>query len=104
MEKMERKINNTETDKAITIPYFAHEGEMFRLEQIIKKLWITVILLILLLVGTNGVWIWYESQFEETTTVTQDTSWDGDGNVVLNGTGEVTYNERSSETDSYENP
>lgn len=78
MEKMERKINNTETDKAITIPYFAHEGEMFRLEQIIKKLWITVILLILLLVGTNGAWIWYESQFEDVV-LTQEATTDRGG-------------------------
>lgn len=91
-------------DKNISIPYIVHEGVMARFERVIKRLWIVIILLIFLLVGTNAGWLWYEAQFEEVTTVTQDTSWDGEGNVVLNGTGEVTYNERSSETDGNENP
>ena len=104
MEKMEQENKSVKTKETTSIPFFVHEGILARFERINKRLWITVILLIILLVGTNAGWIWYESQFEETTTVTQDTSWDGDGNVVLNGTGEVTYNERSSETDGYENP
>ena len=77
------------------IPYFVHEGEMVRMERVVKRLWITVILLIVLLVGTNGAWLWWESQFqyyEETTTVTQDAETDGDGDIVLNGTGEVEIN------------
>ena len=37
---------------------------MARMERVIKKLWVVVILLILLLVGSNACWIWYESQWE----------------------------------------
>lgn len=74
------------------IPYFVHEGEMVRMERIIKRLWITVILLIILLVGTNTVWIVYENQFEyyEETTVSQNAESEGD--IILNGTGEVNVN------------
>ena len=86
------------------VPYLVHEGVLARMERTIKRLWILCIVLIVLFVGTNAGWLYYESQFEETTTVTQSTSWDGDSNVVLNGTGEVTYNERSSETNSNEEP
>lgn len=40
-------------------------------ERTIKRLWIIIILLIVLLVGTNCAWIYYESQFEDAT-ITQD--------------------------------
>lgn len=58
-----------------TVPYIVHEGMMARAERTAKRLWITILLLIVLLVGTNGMWIWYESQFEDCVTtqeVTQD--------------------------------
>ena len=57
------------------VPFIVHEGMMARAERMIKRLWITILLLIVLLVGTNGAWIWYESQFEDCVTtqeVTQD--------------------------------
>ena len=88
----------------VSVPYLVHESVLARMERTIKRLWILCIVLIVLFVGTNAGWLYYESQFEETTTVTQSTSWDGDSNVVLNGTGEVTYNERPSETNSNEEP
>ena len=88
----------------VSVPYLVHESVLARMERTIKRLWILCIVLIVLFVGSNAGWLYYESQFEETTTVTQSTSWDGDSNVVLNGTGEVTYNERSSETNSNEEP
>ena len=47
------------------VPFIVHEGTMARAEITIKRLWITILLLIALLVGTNGAWIWYESQFED---------------------------------------
>lgn len=75
------------------IPYFVHEGEMVRMERIVKRLWITVILLIILLVATNGAWLYFESQweyYEETTTVSQNAESEGD--IILNGTGEVNVN------------
>ena len=46
------------------IPFVAHEKEMERKDRTERRLWIIIILLIVLLVGTNGAWIWYESQFE----------------------------------------
>lgn len=40
-------------------------------ERTIKRLWILIILLVLLLFGTNAAWIYYESQFIDET-VTQE--------------------------------
>lgn len=54
------------------------EAMMARMDRIIKRLWIVILLLIVLLVASNCAWLWYESQFEEevvttTQTVTQHT-------------------------------
>ena len=48
-----------------TVPFIVHEGMMARAERTAKRLWITILLLIVLLVGTNAGWIWYQSQFED---------------------------------------
>ena len=48
-----------------TVPYIVHEGMMARAERTAKRLWITILLLIVLLAGTNAGWIWYQSQFED---------------------------------------
>ena len=46
-----------------SIPYYVAEGMIDRLSATNKRLWVMCILLIVLLVGSNGLWIWYESQF-----------------------------------------
>ena len=68
-----------------TIPYIAHESAMARAERAAKRLWVVIILLIIMLVGTNAAWIWYESQFEvvETTEITQENA-DGYNNYIGN--------------------
>lgn len=67
------------------IPYIVHESAMARTERSAKRLWIVVIVLIVMLVGTNGAWIWYEAQFDvvETTEVVQENS-DGYNNYIGN--------------------
>ena len=74
-----------------TVPYIVHEGTMARAEITIKRLWITILLLIVLLFGSNAGWLWYESQFEETTTTIEAEADDG-GNAVANNNGMVNYN------------
>ena len=55
------------------IPYIAFEGEMARMERIIKRLWVVLIVTIILLVGSNAAWLYYEAQFtDEEWSVTQD--------------------------------
>ena len=69
-------------------------------ERTIKRLWIVVILLIVLLVATNAMWIWYENQYEEAT-ITQDVLQEvetRDGNTIVNGIGDVTYGESATES------
>ena len=63
--------------QAKDVPYIVHEAELARAERTAKRLWITILLLIVLLVGTNGAWIWYQSQLEYSQTtqeVTQESN------------------------------
>ena len=76
-----------------TIPFAAHEGDMVRAERTQKRLWIVILLLIVMLVGSNCAWLWYESQFEvvETTQTIEADATDG-GNAIANSEGSVTVN------------
>lgn len=47
-------------------------------ERTIKRLWIVILLLIVLLVGTNVAWLVYESSFEEITTTEQTVTQESD--------------------------
>ena len=81
------------------VPYIVHESEMARLERIIKRQFILIIIAICFLVGTNAYWIWFESQFEEVVTTTEKevtqkvNSDDGDATindgVHINGNGDA---------------
>ena len=68
------------------IPYFAHEGEMSRMERANKRLWIVILVLIVCLVGSNVGWLIYESQFTDVVTTTEiEAEQDGDYNFVSGG-------------------
>lgn len=55
------------------VPYIVHESAMARMERTIKRLWIALILVICLLVATNGAWLLWESQWEVVETeITQE--------------------------------
>lgn len=70
----------------VMIPYFAHEGEMSRMERANKRLWIVIIILIVCLVGSNVGWLIYESQFSEVVTTTEiEAEQDGSYNFVSGG-------------------
>ena len=73
------------------VPYIVYEGELARLERIIRKLFVLLFIAIVLLVVTNGYWIWNESQYEDVVTVTQDNT-DGYNNYVGND-GDITNGE-----------
>ena len=64
-------------------------------ERMVRRLLVTILVLIFLLVGTNGAWLWYESQFEEITTTTYEADATDGGNAVINGDGSVNINGES---------
>ncbi|MBO6268466.1 MAG: hypothetical protein J6N19_04915 [Clostridium sp.] len=66
----------------VMIPFYVHEGEVTRLNKIIKKLWVLVLVVFVALILTNAGWIVYESQFATESysySVSQDS---GDGGSV----------------------
>lgn len=83
-EKPENKPEQAGSTEVKEIPYIVHEGVMSRFERIIRRLWVLVILLIALLVGSNLAWLIYESQYEvtQTTQIKQDTAG-GDNNHMV---------------------
>ena len=42
-----------------SVPYIVHESAQARMERTLGRLWVTIVLLIVLLVGTNLAWIVY---------------------------------------------
>lgn len=70
------------------IPYIAFESATSRQERTIKRLWIVCLVLIAALLGTNGGWIYYESQFEYFE-ITQEVEaeTDGESDLYLNTVG-----------------
>lgn len=66
---------------------FQFESAQARLERIIVRLWKLCVLLIILLVLSNGAWIYYESQFEveETTKIEQTVDCDSGNAAIFDG-------------------
>lgn len=73
------------------VSFVAFESVCSRFERTIKRLWILVIILTVLLVGTNCAWLWYESQFQyvETTTESYEADATDGGTAIANGDGVV---------------
>lgn len=92
--------NSCREKRAEPVPYIVHEGAMARQERTIKRLWILVILIIVLLVGTNAGWIWYESQFE-TVETWQDVEQTADGNGINRFIGGDYYGYDTENSDIY---
>lgn len=86
-----KKVQNSPEN----VPYIVHESSMARMERQIKRLWITALLLIVMLVATNGAWIWYESQFSNIET-TIEAEQDGSGVNIVSG-GDSDYGAESKD-------
>ena len=81
---------NSEKTSPEAVPYIVHESAMARAERGAKRLRVVIILLIVLLVGSNGAWLWYESQFEVVETTTIEAEQDGSGVNIVGG-GNIGY-------------
>ena len=79
-----------------SVPYIVHESAMARAERTAKRLWITILTLIFLLVGSNCIWIWYNAQFEVVETTTIEAEQDGSGVNIVSG-GDLDYGAESAD-------
>lgn len=82
---MQKTCNGCNGEQGAHVPYIVLEAERARAERTFHRMWVLVIVLVLLLVGTNGAWLWYESQFEavESWEITQENE-DGYNNYIGN--------------------
>ena len=71
------------------IPYIAFESALARAERTNRRLFILCIILIVMLMVTNGCWLYYEQQFEDVV-ITQENE-DGYNNFIGND-GNITNN------------
>lgn len=89
--------NTCGAKKPEPVPFQTHESDMARLERTIKRLWILLIIMLGLLIGSNVAWLIYESQFVEEVTETVETYTEGGGNaygaIVSGNNSEVRYGE-----------
>ena len=91
--------NGKDSHAPESVPYIVHESSMARMERQIKRLWITVLVLIVMRVGTNAAWLYYESQWEtvEKREITQEN--DGGYNNYIGNDGDIV----NGEADNSEN-
>ena len=85
---MKKTCNNCGTEKTpATVPYVVHESAMAMAERHTKALVWVVVLLIVLLVGTNLGWLIYESSFKtvETNETIIEAEQDGSGVNIVGG-------------------
>lgn len=71
------------------IPYFAHEGDMARMERANKRLFILLLviptILIIALIGTNAAWISYENSFEDKVEIEAEQETSEGSNYIVGG-------------------
>lgn len=59
-------MNNCETcTKGTSVPYYVHENLRAQMMVANRRLWVLLLVMLFLFVGTNVAWILYESQFED---------------------------------------
>ena len=76
-----------------------YKDEMYlaMLERTVRRLWILSLVSILLLVATNIAWIYYENQFEDSTTSIEATTDSGNATGIIGDNNEVMNNGESKD-------
>ena len=65
-------------------------------ERMVRRLWVTILVLIFLLVGTNGAWLWWSNQWEtvESWEITQEN--EGGYNNYIGNDGDIVNGETNN--------
>lgn len=95
-------------DKLAQIPYVVHEGSLARMERIIKKLIVALIIAIILIFASNCIWLYAWMQYdysssESTETVTVDgkdgvANYIGNDGEITNGSNQGTESDKDKNT------
>lgn len=85
------------------VPYTVYEAAQARTEAREKRYFAIILVLIVLLVGTNAAWLWYESQFETVTTETIQEVWQDSENGENSFIGGDYYGNAESDNENNDN-
>ena len=83
---MAKTCNGCGTNDMAVMPIAQHEKDQQRLMSIIKKQFVAIIVLICLLFGSFGLFVWYETQFE---TISYEQDGEGINNVNIGEQGDL---------------
>ena len=72
-------------DRRTEVPFIVHESDMARLERTIKRLWILLILMLVVIVGGTIAWVVYEKQYEDVVITTEQEADNGSTNYAVGG-------------------
>lgn len=84
-------------EKAVSIPYYVHEWEMYRMERINKRLFAAFLVVLVMLFASNLAWVIYEMSYD-TYYYAQEATAEGNGDaaaLLSTGEGSVTFNGKS---------
>ena len=85
--------NSNKAESPREVPYIVYESSMGRAERIIKRLIIALIVAVILIFASNGLWLWYFSGFDvESYELTTDdggnANYIGNDGDIYNGEGQ----------------
>ena len=90
----EKKCNHCGTNSTpASVPYVVHESTVARMERIIKRQWIALIVAICMLFGAFGLFVLYESLYE---TISYEQDGEGINNVNLGEQGDLNNGSKGS--------
>lgn len=95
-------------EKMAQIPFAAHEGSLTRMERIIKRLVVSLIITIVLMFASNALWLYawmqYDYSSDATTTETSTVTVDGKDGVAnyIGNDGDITNGtDNSAESENH---
>lgn len=76
----------------VQMPFVVHEHGMMRMERIVKRLVVALILSILLTFGSNALWLYAWMQYDYSSTETQTVTVDGKDGIAnyIGNDGDIT--------------
>lgn len=89
---------NEQPESRTTMDYMMHEADMARMERVNKRLWIALLVVIALFTLNNAAWIYYENQFIDEMTITQESDAKDGGTAIVNNGGDMNYGESTADS------
>lgn len=82
-----------------SVDIYVHEEDMARMERSNTRSHFLCLVLLIVLLATNGAWLYYESQFTNVRTTTIEAQQDGSGSNFVNG-GDFNYGTASKDNNN----